>query len=136
MLFTTYYVFRYHVNMTWIVDYHAEYFIELSAEAEVLQDAVFSLATVLQTRGPQLGRPYVDTLNGSSFPNMKELRITLPDGEWRVAFAFDPKRKAVLLVGGSKSGVNEKKFYQSLIRIADTRFKKHLAETKKIKGEK
>ena len=122
--------------MTWIVDYHAEYFIELSAEAEVLQDAVFSLATVLQTRGPQLGRPYVDTLNGSSFPNMKELRITLPDGEWRVAFAFDPKRKAVLLVGGSKSGVNEKKFYQSLIRIADTRFKKHLAETKKIKGEK
>lgn len=51
--------------MTWIVDYHSEYFIELSAEAEVLQDAVFSLATVLQIRGPQLGRPYVDTLSWS-----------------------------------------------------------------------
>lgn len=119
--------------MTWIVDYHSEYFIELSAETELLQDAVFSLATVLQIRGPQLGRPYVDTLSGSSFPNMKELRITLPDGEWRIAFAFDPKRKAVLLVGGSKSGVNERKFYQKLIRIADTRFTKYLAE---IKGEK
>jgi len=122
--------------MTWIVNYHAEYFIELSEEAEVLQDAVFSLATVLQTRGPQLGRPCVDTLNGSSFPNMKELRITLPDGEWRVAFAFDPKRKAMLLVGGSKSGVNERKFYQKLIRVADERFAKHLAEMKKKKGEK
>lgn len=119
--------------MAWIVNYHAEYFIELIAETEVLQDAVFSLATVLQARGPQLGRPYVDTLNGSAFPNMKELRITLPDGEWRVAFAFDPKRKAVLLVGGSKSGVNEKKFYQKLIRTADMRFTKHLTETK---GEK
>lgn len=133
MLFTTYYVFRYYVSMTWIVNYHSEYFIELSAETEVLQDAVFALATVLQIRGPQLGRPYVDTLSGSSFPNMKELRITLPDGEWRIAFAFDPKRKAVLLVGGSKSGVNERKFYQKLIRIADTRFTKYLAE---IKGEK
>jgi len=122
--------------MTWIVNYHPEYFIELSEEAEVLQDAVFSLATVLQIRGPQLGRPYVDTLNRSSFPNMKELRITLPDGEWRVAFAFDPKRKAVLLVGGSKSGVNERKFYQKLIRVADERFAKHLAEMKKKKGGK
>lgn len=122
--------------MTWVVNYHAEYFIELSEEAEVLQDAVFSLATVLQTRGPQLGRPYVDTLNGSSFPNMKELRITLPDGEWRVAFAFDPKRKAVLLVGGSKSGVKERKFYQKLIRVADERFAKHLAEMQRKKGEK
>lgn len=118
--------------MSWIVEYHAEYFIELNAEAEILQDSVFSLATVLQIRGPQLGRPYVDTLSGSSFPNMKELRITLPDGEWRVAFAFDPKRKAVLLVGGSKSGVNERKFYQKLIRTADTRFTEHLEE---IKGE-
>ena len=80
-----------------------------------------------------MGRPYVDTLSGSSFPNMKELRITLPNGEWRIAFAFDPKRKAVLLVGGSKSGINERKFYQSLIRIADTRFTQHLEE---IKGEK
>ena len=67
------------------------------AEPESVQVAVFAAAGVLQRFGPQLHRPQVDTLKGSSYPNMKELRITLPDGEWRVAFAFDPKRKAILL---------------------------------------
>jgi hypothetical protein len=57
---------------------------------------------------------------------MKDLRFTLPDGEWRVAFAFDPERSAILLVGGSKSGVNEKRFYKDLIRVADARFAAHL----------
>ena len=120
--------------MTWIVEYHEEFLLEMYAETEALQDAVFSLATVLQIRGPGLGRPYVDTLNGSAFANMKELRITLPDGEWRVAFAFDPKRKAILLAGGCKSGVSKRKFYQKLIRVADERFAKHITEVKKQKG--
>jgi len=57
---------------------------------------------------------------------MKELRFTLSDGEWRVAFAFDPLRKVILLVGGSKSGINEKQFYRDLIRLADARFTAHL----------
>jgi hypothetical protein len=57
---------------------------------------------------------------------MKQRRFTLPDGEWRIAFAFDPKRKGILLVGGSKSGTNEKRFYRELIRIADERFAMHL----------
>lgn len=120
--------------MAWIVEYHKEYLIELGEETQPLQDAVFALATVLEIRGPQLGRPYADTLKGSTFANMKELRITLPDGEWRVAFAFYTKRKAILLVGGSKSGISERKFYQTLIRIADERFAKHLVEAKKKKG--
>jgi len=124
----------YHENMAWIVEYHEAYFIELNEEAESLQDAVFSLAIVLQSRGPQLGRPYADTLNGSAFFNMKELRITLPDGEWRLAFAFDPERKAVLLVGGSKSGVSKRKFYHKLIRVADERFTKHIMAAKEDKG--
>jgi hypothetical protein len=55
-----------------------------------------------------------------------ELRFTLPDGEWRIAFAFDPQRQAILLVGGSKSGTNEKQFYRDLIRVADERFNAHL----------
>ena len=57
---------------------------------------------------------------------MKELRFTLPDGEWRIAFAFDPERCAILLVGGSKSGVSGKQFYKDLIRVADARFAAHL----------
>jgi hypothetical protein len=65
-------------------------------------------------------------MNGSKHTNMKELRFTLPDGEWRIAFAFDPQRQAILLVGGSKSGTNERQFYRDLIRVADERFAAHL----------
>jgi hypothetical protein len=58
---------------------------------------------------------------------MKELRFSAADGEWRVAFAFDTKRKAILLVAGDKSGVGETRFYRELIRKADKRFDAHLA---------
>jgi len=74
-----------------------------------------------------LGRPRVDTLNGSRHANMKELRFSAADGEWRVAFAFDPRRKAILLVAGDKSGGSEKRFYRELIKKADERFDAHLA---------
>ncbi len=56
---------------------------------------------------------------------MKELRIRVDDGTWRIAFAFDVKRKAILLVGGKKSGMSQDKFYRSLIEIADRRFDTH-----------
>jgi len=62
---------------------------------------------------------------------MKELRFTAVDGEWRVAFAFDTKRKAILLIAGDKSGGSEKRFYGELIRKADGRFDAHLARPKK-----
>ena len=69
----------------------------------------------------------MDTLNGSRHANMKELRFAAADGEWRVAFAFDRKRKAMLLVAADKSGVSEKRFYRELIRKPDKRFDAHLA---------
>jgi len=62
---------------------------------------------------------------------MKELRFSAADGEWRVAFAFDTKRKAFLLVAGDKSGINEKRFYRALVQKADDRFDAHLARLKK-----
>lgn len=58
---------------------------------------------------------------------MKEMRFEAADGAWRVAFAFDPTRAAVLLVAGDKSGVSQKRFYRSLIERADDRFDLHLA---------
>jgi hypothetical protein len=67
-------------------------------------------------------RPASDTLNGSRFSNMKELRFHADNGVWRIAYAFDPTRKAILLVAGDKSGVSQKRFYQTLIRTADARF--------------
>lgn len=63
----------------------------------------------LREYGPALGRPEVDTLNGSKHANMKELRFRADGGVWRVAFAFDPERNAILLVAGDKSGTSEKK---------------------------
>ena len=73
----------------------------------------------------------MDTLNGSRHANMKELRFSAADGEWRVAFAFDTERKAILLVAGDKSGGGERRFYRGLIRKADERFDAHLARLKR-----
>ena len=72
----------------------------------------------------------MDTLKGSDYANLKELRFEAADGEWRVAFAFDPKRRAVLLIAGDKTGVSEKKFYKRLVAKADERYERHLAGLK------
>ena len=127
-------------RVEWVVEYDAVFEAELEAIARdtgstAVQDEVAALALLLRQFGPQLKRPYCDTLNGSKHLNMKELRFTLPDGEWRVAFAFDPRRHAILLVGGSKSGTPEKRFYRELIRTADKRFDEHLKELKRKKGK-
>jgi hypothetical protein len=90
---------------------------------------------MLQEFGPQLGRPRVDTLNNSRHANMKELRFDAVGAVWRVAFAFDPKRRAILLVAGDKSGVSERRFYRELIRKADIRYDAHLRRLKKERGE-
>ena len=90
--------------------------------------AMAERAAALAEFGPTLGRPHVDTLSGSEYPNMKELRFDAADGVWRVAFIFDPARAAVLLVAGDKSGVKQKRFYKSLITKADARYAAHLAK--------
>jgi len=98
---------------------------------EQVQTEILALSRLLQRFGPRLGRPRVDTLKGSRHSNMKELRFNAAGGEWRVAFAFDPKRKAILLIGGDKSGGSEKRFYRELIRKADDRFDAHLVRIKR-----
>ena len=110
----------------WIVTFFAAFEAEFDAYPEAVQDAILARAQLLEREGPQLGRPYVDTLAGSKHANMKELRCTAADGVWRVAFAFDPERKAVLLVVGDKAGANERRFYKRLIAKADERFDRHL----------
>ncbi|HMF78394.1 MAG TPA: type II toxin-antitoxin system RelE/ParE family toxin [Bryobacteraceae bacterium] len=116
--------------MAWTVEIAEEFEPEFDELQEDVRTEVLALSRLLQQFGPQLGRPRVDTLEGSSHANMKELRFSAADGEWRVAFAFDPKRKAILLVGGDKSGVSQKRFYRELIRKADDRFDAHLARLK------
>lgn len=77
-----------------------------------------------------MGRPHADTLAGSKFKNMKELRFAADNGVWRVAFAFDPERQAIVLVAGDKGGVAQKRFYKSLIDKAGARFASHLSVLK------
>lgn len=116
--------------MLWEVIFDSAFEQEFDALPIDVQDEILAHAKVLETFGPTLGRPRVDTLNGSLHANMKELRFRTGDGLWRVAFAFDPIRRAVLLVAGSKSGANERRFYQRLIRKADERFEAHLDRLK------
>lgn len=117
--------------MSWVVEIGDEFEPEFDALHEEVQTEILALSRLLQRFGPQLGRPRVDTLKGSRHANMKELRFRAAGGEWRVAFAFDPKRKAILLVAGDKSGVSERRFYRELIRKADDRFDTHLARLKR-----
>ena len=117
--------------MKWEVLFHDDFEAEFDALDEAVQDELLAQAKLLEQFGPQLGRPRVDTLNGSRHANMKELRFDANDGVWRVAFAFDPKRQAVLLVAGDKSGGSEKRFYRQLIAKADERFDDHLSRLRK-----
>jgi hypothetical protein len=96
----------------WDVEIGDEFDPEFEQMPEDVRIQILAHARLLQQFGPQLGRPRVDTLNDSRHPNMKELRLSAADGEWRVAFAFDTKRKAILLVAGDKSGGSQKRFYK------------------------
>ncbi len=99
---------------------------ELKEQSTGFRKELAALINLLEEFGPQLGRPQVDTLNNSRHSNMKELRFNADNGVWRVAFAFDPKRQAIVLIAGDKSGTSQKRFYRQLIRRADERFDDHL----------
>jgi hypothetical protein len=103
--------------MAWTVAFHDAFAAEFQEWRHDIQKAVATQLVILETLRPTLGRPHADTLKGSRHKNMKELRFSVGDGEWRVAYAFDPRRHAIVLVGASKSGVS-----------ADRRFDEHLAD--------
>ena len=73
----------------WEVQFHEEFEPEFDDLPEGVQDELLADARMLEVFGPNLGRPWADTLNGSRHPNMKELRFRTADGVWRVAFAFE-----------------------------------------------
>jgi hypothetical protein len=123
-------------EVKWDVDLHDDFVAEYWALRIDVQDELLAHIALLEQFGPQLGRPRADTLNDSRHPNMKELRFDAADGVWRVAFAFDLNRKAILLVAGDKSGVSEKRFYRQLIDRAGKRFDAHMARVKRQKDSK
>ena len=113
--------------MPWEVLFHEALESQLKALDTDLQDEILAHARLLQDFGPVLGRPMVDTLKGSRYPNMKELRIRWRRNVWRVAFAFDPERRAVLPAAGDQRGTDQRRFYRRLMDVADSRFDEHLA---------
>jgi len=117
----------------WTVELADEFEPEFDALPEDVQDEILAQSAVLTQFGPRLGRPRVDTLSGSKHANMKELRFDAAGGVWRVAFAFDPKRRAILLVAGDKAGISVRRFYRMLLRVADKRFDRHLARSRALK---
>lgn len=108
--------------MPWQVEFHDAFQLEFEDLAESVQDELLAQAGRLAEVGPALGRPAVDTLKGCRVANLKELRFDADGGVWRVLFAFDRRRIAVLLVGGDKRGVKQDRFYKALIAKAEARW--------------
>lgn len=93
------------------------------------QNAIVRSVKGLEQTGPALGRPQADTIKASRHPNMKELRTQYAGKPYRTFFAFDPRRSAILLIGGCKAG--DKNFYKRMIPIADDLYDTYLAEIRK-----
>ena len=117
----------------WVVD--VELIEEwLKASDDSTYDQVMAALRVLASVGPALGRPLVDTIIGSRHNNMKELRPGSSGGsEVRILFAFDPTRRAILLLAGDKQGRWDK-WYRKNIPVADDRYDEHLEGLRKQKG--
>lgn len=113
--------------MAWeilVTDEYETWFMGLTDYEQV---DILAMVDVLEIKGPQLSRPYADTLKGTAkIKNLKELRVQHAGNPYRVFYAFDPKRRAVLLCGGRKDGKRDKLFYERLIRLAEKEFLNHL----------
>ncbi len=95
---------------------------------QVQRDDINSRVERLRDEGPALTRPYADHVKGSTFTNLKELRISTK-GKIRILFIFDPQRRAVLLIGGDKSTDSEwNKWYQRMIPLAEIYYRNFLEQ--------
>lgn len=110
--------------MEWDVQSDEEFDAWLFGLEARVRAEIASHINLLRQFGPHLGRPHVDTVEGSAYHNMKELRVRFRGDPWRVLFAFDPTRRAILLVGGNKGG--DRRWYRTNIPIADERSRRHL----------
>lgn len=110
----------------WVVEYTDEFEAWWQTLQADQQASIEASVRVLSEDGPQLGRPYVDAIQGSKHLNMKELRTQHAGRPLRTFFVFDPRRSAILLIGGDKTG--DKRFYERMIPVADALYETHLQE--------
>lgn len=111
--------------MQWEIEFTDEFEFWWEQLSEGDQERVRAAVEILEAAGPALGRPLVDTLTGSRLPNLKELRPR--GGHLRVLFVFDPRRVALLLLGGDKTG-EWRGWYEEAIPAAEARYEQHLAQ--------
>lgn len=114
--------------MEWTVLFDEGFAEWLDALPANLRRKIVGHIELLEKLGPNLGRPRVNGVKGSTYPNMKELRVQYKGDAWRVLFAFDTRRNAVLLVGGNQAG--NQRWYVESIPVADQRFRRHLESLK------
>lgn len=118
------------------MEFQVEYTDEFGEWWETLtaaeQEDVDACVQLLEKRGPQLPYPYSSGINGSRHSHMRELRIQHQGRPYRVFYAFDPRRMAILLIGGDKTG--NKRFYEEYIPVADALYDEHLEEIAKDSG--
>jgi hypothetical protein len=110
--------------MAWAVEYTPEFEAWWNTLSEEEQAEINTKVGLLEEHGPTLPRPYADVITSSRHPNMKELRGKVEHRHLRVLYAFDPRRTALLLIGGDKTG--DPKWYERFVPIADDLFDRHL----------
>jgi hypothetical protein len=112
--------------MVWEVEVSDEFQVWYEGLNTVERMSIATCVELLESNSPGLGRPYVDTLSGSAYPKMKELRVQHQGRPYRILFAFDPRRNAYLILGGDMTG--EKDWYVDAIRRTDAIYAQHLKE--------
>lgn len=113
--------------MIWRVLFREHFTAWLDEQDKTAKRDVLAMVSLLAKQGPNLVRPYADSVQGSKFSNMKELRVQTGGHPVRAFFAFDPARQAIILCAGDKSG-DEKRFYKVMIPLADKLYREYLEE--------
>ena len=115
--------------MEWLIEYTDEYGEWLESLTLEQQEDIVASVELLHRRGPNLGYPHSSAINGSRFGQMRELRTQIGGHPLRTLYAFDPRRAAILLIGGDKTGND--RWYEQMVPIADNLYAQHLQELKR-----
>ena len=115
--------------MTWEVEFTNEFGEWWESLDAAEQDAVDVAVRLLEVKGPQLPYPYSSGIRTSRHGRMRELRIQHRGKPYRVFYAFDPRRTAILLLGGEKTG--DDRFYETLVHRADELYDQHLSDLRR-----
>lgn len=119
--------------MSWDVYYTDEFGEWWTSLDEGVQDSIDVTVGLLEAKGPQLGYPFSSAIQGSRHGHMRELRIQHGGEPWRILYAFDPRRSAILLIGGNKTG--DDRWYERFVPLADALYDEHLAEIDQEEGD-